>query len=105
MKLFSRLSAVGAVLVLSTAFASATTYNLGSYTSGTNFGNINTPVVYFAGGCTSGGCTGAQAGHRDHRGPDQALPGHGERRQGDNPPAGHQHDRRNKHWASPEFRQ
>ncbi len=61
MKLFSRLSAVGAVLVLSTAFASATTYNLGSYASGTNFGNINTPVVYFAGGCTSGGCTGAQA--------------------------------------------
>jgi hypothetical protein len=60
MKLLSKLSAVGAVLVLGTAFASATTYQLGSYGTGqSNMGNINSSMVYFAGGCTSGGCTGA----------------------------------------------
>ena len=47
MKLFSKLSAVGAVLVLSTAFASATTYQFGSYATGQpNMGNQNTALVF-----------------------------------------------------------
>jgi len=47
MKLFSKLSAVGVVLTLSTAFASATTYQLGSYgTASSNFGNQNTAMVF-----------------------------------------------------------
>lgn len=50
MKLFSKLSAIGAVLVLSTAFASATTYQFGSYgTASGNFGNQNSAMVFLPG--------------------------------------------------------
>lgn len=50
MKLFSKLSAVGAVLALSTAFASATTYQFGSYgTASGNFGNQNSAMVFLPG--------------------------------------------------------
>ena len=50
MKLFSKLSFVGAVLVLSTGFASATSYQLGSYgTTSGNFGNQNSPMVFLPG--------------------------------------------------------
>lgn len=45
MKLYSKLSALGAVLVLSTVFASATTLQLGSYAGGqSNYSNNNTAV-------------------------------------------------------------
>lgn len=45
MKLYSKLSALGAVLVLSTVFASATTLQLGSYgTTSSNFGNDNSAL-------------------------------------------------------------
>ena len=47
MKLFSKISALGAVLVLSTAFASADTIQLGSYATGTsNLGNANSAINY-----------------------------------------------------------
>jgi len=46
MKLYSKLSALGAVLVLTTAFASASNIQLGSYGTGTsNMGNGNTAVA------------------------------------------------------------
>jgi hypothetical protein len=46
MKLYSKFSALGAVLVLSTVFASATTLQLGSYgTSQANYSNKNTAVA------------------------------------------------------------
>lgn len=46
MRLFSKLSALGAVLVLTTAFASADTIQLGSYGTGTaNMGNGNTALA------------------------------------------------------------
>ena len=46
MKLYSKLSALGAVLVLSTVFASATTLQLGSYdnSGSSNFGNDNSAL-------------------------------------------------------------
>jgi len=47
MNLFSKLSSVGAVLVLSTAFASATTYQFGSYATGApSQGNQNSALVF-----------------------------------------------------------
>src|SRR3954469_10448769 len=47
MKLFTKFSSIGAVLVLSTAFASATTYQFGSYATGApNLGNSNTALVF-----------------------------------------------------------
>src|SRR5438874_365221 len=47
MKLFSQISALGAVLVLSTAFASADTIQLGSYATGAgSMGNANTAINY-----------------------------------------------------------
>ncbi len=47
MKLYSKLSALGAVLVLSTAFASADNIQLGSYATGaSNLGNANTAMNY-----------------------------------------------------------
>jgi hypothetical protein len=50
MKLFSKLSAVGAVLVLSAGFASATTYQFGSYgTASGNFGNQNSAMTFLPG--------------------------------------------------------
>jgi hypothetical protein len=50
MKLFSKLSAAVAVLVLSTAFASSTTYQLGSYGTGDpTFGNQNSAMVFLPG--------------------------------------------------------
>jgi hypothetical protein len=48
MKLYSKLSALGAVVVLSTAFASATTIDIGSYATGVapgSFGNSSTAFV------------------------------------------------------------
>lgn len=55
MKLFSKLSAVGAVLVLSTAFASATTYQFGSYgTASGNFGNQNSAMAFVPGSSQTG---------------------------------------------------
>jgi hypothetical protein len=49
MKLFSKISALGAVVVLTTAFASADTLTLGSYASGqSNLGNSNS-AMNFAG--------------------------------------------------------
>jgi hypothetical protein len=46
MKLYSKLSALGAVLVLSTVFASATTLQLGSYGTGqSNDGNSNSSLA------------------------------------------------------------
>lgn len=46
MKLYSKLSALGAVLVLTTAFSSASIIQLGSYGTGTsNMGNGNTAVA------------------------------------------------------------
>jgi hypothetical protein len=53
MKLYSKLSALGAVLVLTTAFASASTIQLGSYGTGTDtMGNGNTAVAGPAGSDT-----------------------------------------------------
>ena len=47
MKLFLKLTAVGAVLVLSTAFASADTLQFGSYaTAGPSFGNQNSAMSF-----------------------------------------------------------
>ena len=47
MKLYSKLSALGAVLVLTTAFASADIITLGSYGTGTPAGiNQNTAMAY-----------------------------------------------------------
>ncbi|MEO6817639.1 MAG: PEP-CTERM sorting domain-containing protein [Edaphobacter sp.] len=49
MKLYSKLSALGAVLVLTTAFASASTLQLGSYgTTSSNFGNNNSALAGLA---------------------------------------------------------
>src|SRR5260370_38082088 len=49
MKLISKISALGAVVLLSTAFASADTIQLGSYATGqSNLGNANT-AINFAG--------------------------------------------------------
>src|SRR5437660_10946304 len=58
MKLLSKLSALGVAAVLSTAIASATTYQFGSYSTADPlhaFGNQNTPVVFVPGMSTSGG--------------------------------------------------
>jgi hypothetical protein len=50
MQLYSKLSALGAVLVLSTAFASATTINIGSYATGDPAGSFgNTSVTFDSG--------------------------------------------------------
>jgi hypothetical protein len=47
MKFFARLSALGAVAVLSTAFASATVYQFGSYATGApTLGNQNSAMVF-----------------------------------------------------------
>ena len=47
MKLFAKLSALGAAAVLSTAVASATTYQFGSYgTAGPTLGNQNSAMVF-----------------------------------------------------------
>ena len=47
MKFFARLSALGAVAVLSTAFASATIYQFGSYATGApTLGNQNSAMVF-----------------------------------------------------------
>ncbi len=47
MKLYSKLSALGAVLVLTTAFASADVIQLGSYATGqSSLGNANTALNY-----------------------------------------------------------
>jgi len=55
MKLFSKLSSVVAVLLLSTAFASSTTYQFGSYgTNGGNFGNQNSAMLFLPGISTTG---------------------------------------------------
>lgn len=55
MNLYSKLSALGAVVVLSTAFASAdiVTQSVGSYGTGTpNLGNSNSALVFNVGGST-----------------------------------------------------
>lgn len=60
MKLFSKVSALGAVLVLSTAFASADTITVASYGTGqTPSGPTvnNTALQFTASTCTGGGCT------------------------------------------------
>lgn len=49
MKFFAKLSAFGVVAVLSTAIASATTYQIGSYATGApNMGNQNTAMAFDA---------------------------------------------------------
>ena len=50
MKLYSKISALGAVLVLTTAFASADTVTLGSYGTGqSNMGNDNSAMTFLVG--------------------------------------------------------
>jgi hypothetical protein len=56
MKLFSKMSALGAVLVLSTAFAAAETISLGSYGANVGNGGVATPAGTFNNSAlTSGG--------------------------------------------------
>ena len=50
MQLYSKLSALGAVLVLSTAFASATTIQIGSYATGDPAGSFGNSTVSFVSG-------------------------------------------------------
>jgi hypothetical protein len=53
MGLYSKIAGLGAVLVLSTAFASANSYQIGSYaTLGPSFGNQNSAMVFDVAGST-----------------------------------------------------